>query len=229
MTKRHMLYTVVAIAGLLMLQGAGEGGCGEGLDNREGEPGVDVGGAQGADWEVHYEDQLSFKVKKAGAVVTDKSFTTGAGGVIEIDGEQVDISQLCARQDVACPHEVFPKQVNMRQPGSDLHLMWVTFNPEGPLADVKKATLAGNVDSDFDFSIFLGIKAAAVGTCGLLGLSYATGHIDHDGGDPPRGTRLSGRIVTEYSGGCLLLGSGGNAGAGIQVEISSPFSATRLD
>lgn len=220
---------VLMLASALMLLGATKGGCGEGLDNRKGEPGIDVGGKTGAHWKVEYSNQLEIIVKKAGAVVSTTSYSLAAGGEIDMEGIKVDLAELCARDDVACPHEVFPKEVLMTQPGSELHLLYVTYNPAGPLQDLTEKTLLGNVDSDDDFSIALGIGAAAKGTCGLLAVSYATGHIDNDGGDPPSGIQMKGDIVTAYTGGCVLLGSQGSAGAGLTVEVRLPFNATRVD
>jgi hypothetical protein len=161
-------------------------------------------------------------------VVATRDLTTGAGGSFDVGGVTINLDQLCSRPDVVCPFDVFPTQVRMTQPGSELHLLYVQYKPKGPLASLGNVTLLGNVDSDYDFSIALGIGAAASGSCGLLGVSYATGHIEGNGATPPRGTSLGGEIVTGYAGGCVVAGSGGAVAAGLTVELRIPFSATRL-
>lgn len=229
--RTRLLTLLLAAAALCLLRGAAsEGGCGQGLDNRPGEPGIEVGGKDGAAWKVEYSDTIQVKVTGAGGAVVTHNLTVAGGGLFDVEGQQIDLGKLCEREDVACPQEVFPAEVKMTQPGDQLHLLYVNFNAEGPLGELKETTLLGNVDSDDDFSIALGIGAAAAPglPCALLSVSYATGHIEGDGGDPPRGTSLTGDIVTGYAGGCVLLGSGGGAGVGVSVELRVPFSATRM-
>src|SRR5207244_13156752 len=109
------------------------GGCGQGLDNREGEPGIDVGGVTGAKWAVSYGTTMDVIVRgAAGVVVSKNSLQVAAGGKFTVDGVQIDLAELCARGDVACPQDVFPAEVTMTQPGNMLHLLYVTFNPKGP-------------------------------------------------------------------------------------------------
>lgn len=225
---RRSSVAIVAAAALTFLTGAKEGGCGQGLDNRPGDPGIDVGGATGASWAVTYSKNVKVIVKNAGAVLATHDVVVGAGTSFDVGGVTVNLDQTCARSDVVCPYDVFPAQVRMTQPGNDLHLLYVQYRPKGPLASLGSVTLLGNVDSDDDFSIALGLGAAGSGQCGLLAVSYATGHIDGDGAAVPRGLSLSGEIVTGYAGGCIVAGSGGAAAAGLTVELRIPFSATRL-
>lgn len=227
MNRQHLALITLSLASAMMLMGNTEAGCGGGLDNRPGEPGVNVGGNEGADWDVTYDKTMEVRIKNAGGVLATHNIAVGGAGTFELDGVTLDLTKLCAREDVACPHEVFPGQVRMTQPGSKLHLLYVSFNKEGPLKEVTDATLLGNVDSDHDFSIALGVGAAVGGPCGLLSVSYATGHINSDSGDPPMGTTLDGQVRTAYSGGCMLLGSQGGAAAGLTVELRVPFRAVR--
>jgi hypothetical protein len=212
---------------VLMGAAAPKQGCGEGLNNRPNEPGIDVGGSAGALWAMSYQDKVEVIVKRGGVVIATQVASAAAGGEIDIDGFKVDLAALCAREDVACPHEVFPAQVRMTQPGSQLHLLYVEFNKTGPLADIADRTLLGNVDSDQDFSIALGIGGAVAGPCGLLSVSYATGNIIGVG-TPAVGRSLSGDIVTAYHGACLVSGASGSAAAGLTVELRVPFTGTRL-
>lgn len=228
MWNKRAMHLALSLCAVSMLQGAARGGCG---GNEPGVPGIDVGGAAGADWEINYSDQIRVIVKKAGAVVATHDLSVVKGGVFTVDGVQIDIDKdVCSRTDIACPSEVFPKTVRMTQPGRDLHYLRVNFVKEGPLGNLTDATLLGNVDSGRAFRIELGIKGAAVGTCGLLGYSYADGVIIADpGSDPPRGGAIEdGWITTAYGGGCILSGHSGAAGAGIEVEIKVPFTAKRV-
>jgi hypothetical protein len=53
MSKRNTpLFLLVALCATTMLMGAKKQGCGEGLDNRPGEAGIDVGGTLGATWDL---------------------------------------------------------------------------------------------------------------------------------------------------------------------------------
>lgn len=231
MFKTRLMGVMVVALSMTLLLGAMEEdpdrGCGGGLDNRAGEPGVDVGGIAGADWKISYGDKVEVKVKKGGVVVATENIVWATGGTFKLDGEVVDLRKMCDRGDIACPEQIFPGTVRMTQPGADLHFLYVTFNPVGPLKELKKTTLLGNVDSDHDFSIALGIGAAAAGTCGLLATSYATGHIGGGKVAPFKGDVLNGNIVTTYSGGCALLGIKAGAGAGLQVEVKMPISGVR--
>lgn len=227
MTRFKILTVILSVTSIVFLLGANEGGCGAGLDNRPGEPGIDVGGLQGAEWNMQYMDTMEVRIKNAGGVIATEKISVAAGGKFKLNGTTVDLGKLCERGDIACPDEVFPKRVTMRQPGVDKHLLYVSFNPVGPLKDLQEKTLLGNVDSDSDFSIALGVGAAGAGVCGLLSVSYATGHIEADG-NPPMGTSINGDIVTAYSGACLLAGTQGAAAAGLTVELRIPFTGNRL-
>ena len=225
MLRRSSMLALVALTSLVLLTGATKGGCGQGLDNRPGDPGIDVGGPLGALWNVQYSKTVEVVIKQGGAVVATQNVAVGVGATFDLGGVKVDLDAYCAREDVVCPYDVFPDQVKMTQPGSERHLLYVQYKPKGPLAYLENVTLLGNVDSDDDFSIALGISGAAAGACGLLGVSYATGHIQSNG-DPiaPLGLSLTGDIVTAYAGGCAVTG----AAAGLTFELRIPFDATRL-
>ena len=227
--KKTPLYALAALTALVMLTGASgeKAGCGAGLDNRAGEPGINVGGPIGATWDLTYSKTLEVIIKSGGAVVATHDLAVGTGATFDLDGIKIDLDAYCARPDVVCPYDVFPSQVRMTQPGSQLHLLYVQYEPKGPLAELKDVTLLGNVDSDDDFSIALGIGAAAAGPCGLLSVSYATGQIKASALDPERGTSLTGDIVTAYAGGCLVGNSSGGAAAGLTVELRVPFDGVR--
>jgi hypothetical protein len=228
MWKIRAIVVTLSIAALGLLQGAARGGCG---GNEPGVPGIEVGGEQGADWEISYQDTMKVTIKKAGAVVASHDLSVAAGGIFKLDGVDIDINKdVCQRSEIACPSEVFPKIVRMTQPGNDLHYLRMAFEKEGPLGKLTDATLLGNVDSHQAFRIELGIKAAALGSCGLLGYSYADGVIrEEPNSDPLRGVEIEdGWITTAYAGGCILAGHAGAVGAGLEVEIKIPFTGKRL-
>lgn len=229
MSKRTTpMFLLVAVCAMTMLMGAKKQGCGEGLDNRPDDPGIDVGGTLGATWDLQYEKTMDVVVKRAGVVVSNYTVAVGAGGTIDLEGATIDMDAYCNRTDVVCPYDVFPETVRMTQPGNNRHLLYIDYTAKGPLAGAQDVRLYGNVDSDDDFSIALGVNGATGGVCGLLGFSYASGHINGDG-DPvsPKGISLAGDIVTAYGAGCLLVGTSAGAGAGVEVELNIPFTGLR--
>ncbi len=228
MWKTKAIVVTLSLAAMGLLQGAARGGCG---GNEAGVPGIDVGGTAGAEWKITYSDNMKVIVKKAGAVAGTYDLSVATGGIFKIDGVEIDINKdVCQRSEIACPSEVFPGVVHMVQPGNMLHQLHVDFAKEGPLGKLTETRLLGNVDSALGFRIELGIKAAAVGACGLLGYSFADGMIrEEPGSDPLKGVAIEdGWITTSYAGGCILAGQSGAAGAGLEVEIKIPFTGKRL-
>jgi hypothetical protein len=196
----------------------------KGCINRPGEPGLELGGSTGAVWLLDVGDRLTVTVRSGGATVRQHDLIWGAGARFDLDGVSVDLDALCARPDVACPQEVFPGTITMTQPGSDRHLVNLSYNPEGPLASVDEATLLGNLDSDGNLRVFLGVGAAATGSCGLLSVSYATGRVTSDRSLPERGVAIQGEIIVGMAAGCV---SGASAATGLTLELRLAYSATR--
>jgi hypothetical protein len=114
---RSSLMAILAVAALTVLTGAKEGGCGQGLDNRPGDPGIDVGGTTGATWAVTYSKTVKVIVKDAGGIVATHDVVVGAGASLEVGGVSIDLDQYCARPDVVCPHDVFPAESKRRTAG----------------------------------------------------------------------------------------------------------------
>ena len=63
--RAPLLRLVAAFALCASTMGANGMGCGEGLQNRPGEPGLDVGGINGATWAMTYNPQIEVTVKGA--------------------------------------------------------------------------------------------------------------------------------------------------------------------
>lgn len=227
-TRKRFL-PVVALALVMSTLGANEGGCGTGLNNIPGEPGLDVGGVPGATWQMTYSDQISVTVKGAAGVIAQKTLSMGSGGTFVVGGVTIDLKALCARGDIACPSDVLPATVRMNQPGADRHYLQVSFNRKGPLAVLSEAVLGGNVDSTRAFAVFLGVGAAASGNCGLLGVSYANGQLVPDLLLSTRAVALNGQIITGYTGGCVVGSANAAAAAGLTVEFRQPISGLRLN
>ena len=221
-----MMILVVVSFGLL--SGFEGGGCGDGLQNRPGEPGIDVGGVQGAEWKMKYSDIIQVTVKNASGVVASYNLSRAVGGSFDLAGEAVDLREMCDRGEVTCPDEIFPGVVKMTQPGMDRHLLYVDYAMPGPDGAPVSRTLVGNVDSDWDMSIALGVGLGGGGACGLLSASYFNGHVNDTGVEPPMGATLQGDIVTVYSGACLLSGKSGLAAGALTVEVRVPTFADRL-
>jgi len=228
MKKLHYIMMILAVVSFGLLTGFEGGGCGDGLQNRPGEPGINVGGGEGAEWKLKYSDIVQVTVKNATGVVASYNLSRAAGGSFDLDGKAVDLREMCNRGEITCPDEIFPGVVKMTQPGVDRHLLYVDYAMPNKDGDPVKRTLVGNVDSDWDMSIALGVGLGGGGACGLLSVSYFNGHVHDDGGDPAMGISLSGDIVTAYSGACLLAGKGGLAAGALSVEIRIPTFADRL-
>ena len=225
--RAPLLRLVAAFALCASTMGANGMGCGEGLQNRPGEPGLDVGGINGATWAMTYNPQIEVTVKGTAGVISRKLLPFGAGSTFVVGTKTINLVELCNRGDVACPNDVLPAAVRMTQPSADRHFLQVTINTKGPLGKIQQAVLPGNVDSDNDFSVFLGVTAAAAGPCGLLGVSYATGQIRSDALNAARGVSLTGDIVTGYSGGCLIGDPNAAGAAGVTVELRQSLVGVR--
>lgn len=202
-------------------------GCGPGLMNEPGLPGLDVGGASGATWNVAFTDPITITVTDAYGVASVSRLPM-AGGNFQVGQAAIALDGLCSRSDIVCPQNVFPLNVTLTQTDPMLHILAVRVNPKGPLALLPQPSRIGNVDSFGGFAVLLDAGLAGMGTCGLLGLSTAKGTITKDPQDPSRGIALSGEISVGYAGGCVVLGNTmGVTGAGIKVELKLGFSATR--
>lgn len=228
MTKLRYSLMILAVISFALLSGFEGGGCGDGLQNRPGEPAIDVGGVQGAEWKLKYSDIIQVTVKNAAGVVANYNLSRAAGGTFSLAGEVVDLREVCDRGEVTCPDEIFPGVVKMTQPGMEGHLLYVDYAMPNQDGKPVSRTLLGNVDSDRDISIALGVGLGGGGACGLLSVSYFNGHVNDNGGDPPIGATLQGDIVTAYSGTCLLAGKGGLAAGALTVEIRIPAFGDRL-
>ena len=62
----------------------------------------------------------------------------------------------------------------------------------------------------------------------MLSVSYATCQINHNDDEPRFSPTLDGRVATAYTGGCLLVGSGGTAAAWVTREIVVPVTGKRM-
>lgn len=216
----RLLITVFALSLL-------SSGCGPGLANEPGIPGLDVGGADGADWNVRFTDPLTITVTDAYGAASVSRLPM-SGGSFQVGQAAISLGGLCDRSDIVCPQSVIPLRVTLTQTDPMLHLLVLRVNPKGPLALLPQPTRIGNVDSVGGFAVLLDAGLAGMGTCGLLGLSVAKGTITRDPQDPSRGIALQGDIAVGYGGGCVVQGNtAGVTGAGVKVELKVGFSATR--
>ncbi len=215
-------------AGLVMLSlgmlcsGCDPGGGGVPLD-----PGVDVGGTAGARWNISYGSTLNVRVSGPAGEISRQTMQPD-NGTFTLGTTTLNIRDVCARSDLACPQDVFPGQVTVTQPGYDMHLLFIDHGLKGPLSAVGNDRLLGNVDSSHEVAIALGVGPAGQGSCGLLGVSYATGQIQLDPNVPIRGLGLTGgRVTTSYSAPCLMGSKDPTGVANLTVEFDLPMSATR--
>lgn len=196
-------------------------------------PGVDVGGEQGALWEVSYGDTMTVMVRGATGEMYRHSVRMTDGARFTIGSVSVDVNELCGRKDIVCPQHVFPAQIILTQPQNDRHILFTTYSRKGPLAAVNDPTLLGSMasmDSRLSFAIALGVGSAGQGACGLLGASYATGNLVK--GPLPEdpqiegGVSMDGTLLTSYTAGCV---AGAQAGLdGLSIALQMKFSARRM-
>lgn len=198
------------------------------------DPGVDVGGKQGAWWMVSNDDTMTVMIRGAAGEISRSSVRTTSGS-FTLGSVSIDVEQLCARMDIVCPKDVFPPEIMLTQPQNDHHILFATYSRKGPLAAVSDSTLLGSMaragtDMGLSFAIALGVGSAGQGACGLLGVSYATGKLRKGPlpEDPQRegGVAMQGTLVTSYTAGCI---AGAQAGVeGLSVELQMGFRAERM-
>lgn len=152
---------------------------------------------------VEYDDSLFVEVTIGGAVYTAEVGAQGGTVEIEHNGQPLHFDLDCAREEVVCPSEVWPTEVDVEQRNPDfphqVHLLLPvlecdgelrapeddacgegTDNPDcedvcdGDMVTVDRPVL-GSISEDGDaFDVLLGAGAATNGiNCALLGVSIA--------------------------------------------------------
>ena len=158
-------------------------------------------------WDVEYEDTQAVTIEIGGAVYTAELGLQG--GTVEIDheGEPFTFELDCASEDVQCPSEIWPEEVELDQRVEEYpHRMWMiipgqecetepveplpeecgedTHNPDclpvcgGELIEEDQEVFGLISDAGDEFELYLGASVASNGVnCALLGVSRAVGNI----------------------------------------------------
>ncbi len=147
-------------------------------------PASDVRG----NYSLAFDDVLTLKLN-VGGVDHEASAREGETVSFEVNGGPVELNlaELCAREDVQCPSETLWSEVSIDQPqiaaeNPNTHVINVIDNtvrdlPAGQSAQV----VSGLVDEKDNFGLILGGANEGSGDCGLLALSTASGRFTHEG------------------------------------------------
>lgn len=162
-------------------------------------------------WDVSYDDRLDVEITLGGVTHTAELGTQGGAVTIDHEGQPITFDLDCAREDVVCPSEVWPSEVDFRQDDPNYpHRVWMlvtkqecsgnmvspdpsecgegTTNPDceqvcdGVVETVTNEAF-GTIDEPGEsFDLGLGLGAASNGiNCALLGGSYAEGDLETTG------------------------------------------------
>lgn len=202
-TKPRFLPAVLAFAALPLLGGAKGDGCAAGSDS----PAPDVRGT----WDLEYDDTIGVEVKLGGAVYRADLGPNGGAFAITHQGRSYPFNLDCARPEVLCPSEAWPRQavIEQRNVGKQ-HQMVVTLPSQtcmGALVKPEPGTCGngtGNPSCDLvcngevqlgsretfgvigesgeTFRLYLGGGIATNGiNCALLGWSVADAELTSTG------------------------------------------------
>lgn len=193
----------VLLLALPLLGGARGDGCAANSKS----PAPDVAGW----WDVTYDDTLDVELRIGGAVYTSE--LGPQGGVIEIThaGRPLSFDLDCARPEILCPSEAWPREVFAEQRDAGLeHRMYVTLptqrctgalvapardacgagtsNPEcddvctGDVVTESRETFGVIGETGRSFRLYLGAGIATNGfNCALLGWSVADAALETTG------------------------------------------------
>ena len=181
---------------------------------------IDVGGDQGAGWQVSTAQAVMVTLRKAaggGIKVTDGK------APLRIGGDTIDLAGFCWRADAICPQHLLSSETLVRQSAA---AVLFSFNRRGSLAAYPQgAVLAGALDGpDINLPLTFGQGACATIKGSTL---LATAYVDDSDQGALRATLLKGKITLIYSGNCLTYGGSANLDGAAIVELVVEFSAKR--
>ncbi len=165
-TKTRLLPAALAFAALPFLGGAQGDGCAAGSDS----PAPDVRGT----WDLEYDDTIGVEVKIGGAVYTTELGANGGAFAITHQGRSYPFTLDCARPDVLCPSEAWPKQAVLEQRNvGKQHQMIVTLPSQecmGELSKPEPGTCGnGTANPGCDLVCNGDVKIASRETFGVIG------------------------------------------------------------
>ncbi len=223
MNQTSRVIALFVLAFTPMLMGA-KGGCAKKIEEAKARV-PDFSG----NYDIAHDDAITVEVVIGGVTET---YEGTQGGIIDLGDAQLDLSKACAYENVHCPSEAFWQQVAIDQPLMDLEtndnpwLLRIVNLTTGQ--DSYAMERGGVVGEKGKYSILLGLGATAVGSCGLLAASVADGTFALDARGEPTGEIVDGRVITAYSGACLLPGlQTGDVLAGATIKLSTRYTGTR--
>ncbi len=208
MTRFKLVLKSVATAALLVMT---MGAKGDGCAANSTSDAPDVEGT----WDVTYDDMLGVEIKLGGSTYTSELGVQGGAITINHNGKPFTFNLNCARPEVICPSEAWPKTVTAEQRNTRYeHRMIVTLpvqscsgalvkpaaaqcgagtlNPNcdlvcsGEVTTRNQETFGVIGESGDSFRLYLGGGVASNGiNCVLLGGSVADAHIDSTGRGTP--------------------------------------------
>ncbi|HJL19578.1 MAG TPA: hypothetical protein RMH99_28200 [Sandaracinaceae bacterium LLY-WYZ-13_1] len=202
-TKRLALLCVV-VAWVPLAMGA-RGGCGGPLTSMTPAPDVD------GEWAIHYDDSLDVEITIGGSTYDATLPEEGGTVMVEHGGFMIPFTLDCARPEIVCPSEAWPRTVRASQREPEYpHRMWVTIpqqecmgtmrdpepnecgpdtlNPDceqvcdGEVTTVEQDTFGLIDEPGESFDLLLGGGIATNGVnCVLLGISSAHADLESTG------------------------------------------------
>jgi hypothetical protein len=200
----RLAFAAAAPLGLTLLMGAQGDGCAANSQS----PAPDVTGA----WDVTYDDTIGVEITIGGAVYDAELGAQGGTVTIDHEGHPITFDLDCARPDILCPSEAWPRTVTAEQRDAAFeHRMIVTLPTQQcsgqMVAPDASACGAGTDNPDCDsvcdgdvtvrdeerfgvigengssFRLYLGAGLATNGiNCVLFGWSVADATLDTTGG-----------------------------------------------
>jgi hypothetical protein len=178
-TKLRFLPAVLAFSALPMLGGAKGDGCAANSDS----PAPDVRGT----WDIAYDDSIGVEVKIGGSVYSTELGANGGAFTITHQGRTFPFSLDCARPEVLCPSEAWPKQavIEQRNVGKQ-HQMVVTLPQQQCMGSLTKPTPgtcgAGTANPNCDLVCNGDVQIASKETFGVIGETGETFRLYLGGG-----------------------------------------------
>jgi hypothetical protein len=177
--KTRLLPALLAFTALPLLGGAQGDGCAAGSDS----PAPDVRGT----WDIVYDDSIGVEVKIGGAVYSTQLGADGGAFAITHQGRSYPFSLDCARSEVLCPSEAWPKQavIEQRDVGKQ-HQMVVTLPSQqctGSLSKPAPGTCGtGTANPDCDLVCNGDVQVGSKQAFGVIGESGETFRLYLGGG-----------------------------------------------
>lgn len=178
-TKLRFLPAVLAFSALPLLGGAKGDGCAANSDS----PAPDVEGT----WDIAYDDTIGVEVKLGGSVYSTELGANGGAFTITHQGRSYPFNLDCARPEILCPSEAWPKQAVIEQRNvNKQHQMVVTLPQQQCMGSLTKPAAGtcgqGTSNPNCDLVCNGDIAIASRETFGVIGETGETFRLYLGGG-----------------------------------------------